>query len=215
MIAQSSQVAGKAMVLAPSTDYTRRQPSFQLIQNPPKNFMEQIHWVRGKTQAVVTISNTVPTESNYVFTFSGLTDLVGLNAFFDQYCIYSVAVSISPSFEGAGSTLYTFGTCYTAIDYDNVTTLGSAPLIEAYNSCVTFEMSAGQSIQRFYKPCVAPAIYNSSGAFSGYGVSRCWIDSAQTNVPHYGFRSFFISNTVSGLSCTFDFDVVVGLRNNM
>jgi hypothetical protein len=215
MIAQSSQVTGKAMVLAPSSDYTRRQPSFSLIQTPPKNFMSQIHWVRGKTQAVVTISNSVPTESNYSFTLNGLVDLAGLNGYFDQYCLYSVAVSIAPSFEGAGSTLYTFGTCLTAIDYDNVTNLGTAAAVEAYNSCVMFEMSPGQSIQRFYKPCVAPAIYNSSAAFSGYGISRCWIDSAQTGVPHYGFRSFFISNSVSGLSCTFDFDVVVGFRNNM
>jgi len=216
MIAQSSQVTGKAFVEAPTADYTRRQPSFALIQNPPKNFMQQIHWVRGKAQAVVTISNSVPTESNFAFTLSGLVDLAGLNAFFDQYCLYSIAVSIAPSFEGAGSTLYSFGTVCTAIDYDNVTNLsGGYVALEAYNSAAVFEMSPGQSIQRFYKPCVAPAIYNSSAAFSGYGVSRCWIDSAQTSVPHYGFRSIFISNTVSGLSCTFDFDVVVGFRNNM
>jgi hypothetical protein len=215
MIALSSQVSGKATVLAPAVDYSRRQPSFQLIQTPPKNFMDQIHWVRGKTQVVNTISTSAPTEANYSFTLAGLTDLAGLNGFFDQYCLYSITVSITPSFEGAGSTLYTFGTCFTAIDYDNVTTLGTSAAIQAYNSCVTFEISPGQSIQRFYKPCVAPAIYNSSAAFSGYGVSRCWIDSAQTSVPHYGFRSLFISNTVSGLSCTYDFDVVVGFRNNM
>lgn len=214
-VAQMSQVVGRGMVLAPAADYTRRQPSFQIIQTPPKNFREQIHWVRGSTQAVVTISNSVPTEANYTFTLGGLTDLAGLSGFFDQYCIYSVSVSVSPNFEGAGSTLYSFGTCFTAIDYDNVTSLGSAAAIQAYNSCVTFEMSPGQSVQRYYKPCVAPAIYNTSAAFSGYGVARCWIDSAETGVPHYGFRSFFISNTVSGLSCTLDFDVVVGFRNNM
>jgi len=214
-ITSSSQVAGKGMTLAPALDYTRRQPSFQLVQTPPRNFMDQIHWVRGKVQSTITVSNTAPTESNYTITLSGLVDLVGLASYFDQYCIYSLTANISPSFEGAGSTLYTFGTCFTAIDYDNVTPLGSVSAIEAYNSCVVFEMSAGQSIQRFLKPCVAPALYNSSAAFSGYGVARTWIDSASTGVPHYGFRTFFISNTVSGLSCTVDLDVVVGFRNNM
>jgi len=211
----SSQVIGKANVLAPAIDYQQRQRSFQLVQSPPRNFRESILWVRGKFQAIISISNSVPTENNFATTLSAFTDLAGLAGFFDQYCLYSHTCSITPSFEGAGSTLYNFGTCYTALDYDNVTNLGSADEIQAYNSCVTFEMTSGQSIQRFWKPCVAPAIYSASAAFAGYGVGRQWIDSSVTTVPHYGFRSYFISNTVSGMSVTFDVDGVIGFRNNI
>jgi len=215
-IAQSAQVAGKAFVEAPSQDFSRKMPSWLLIQHPPKQIRNQLIWIQGKRQVQLTISNSVPTEQNFSFQFQDLTDLVGLATYFDQYCIYSITANITPDFEGAGSTLYTFGTCATAIDYDNTTTLsGGFAAIEAYATCVIFEMSSGQSLTRYIKPCVAPALYTSAAAFSGYGVQRLWVDSATPNVPHYGFRSLYISNTVSGLSVTYDFNYVVGLRNNM
>jgi len=214
-IAQSAQVVGRGEVIVPSADFGRKAPSWMLTQTPPRNLRNQIIWVQGKLQTSLSISNTVPTESNVFFKFSDLTDLVGLAGFFDQYCIYSVTVNVTPDFEGAGSTLYTFGSVATAIDYDNITNLGQFALLEAYNSCVVAELTPSQSLQRYLKPCVAPALYTTTPAFSGYGVQRMWIDSSVTSVPHYGFRSIYISNSVSGLSVTYDFNYVVGLRNNI
>jgi len=214
-IAQSATVVGRGMVEVPSQDFGRRPPSWQLNQTPPRALRNQIIWVQGKTQAQLTISNSAPTEHNLSFQFADCTDLVGLAAFFDQYCLYSVTVNVSPDYEGAGSTLYTFGSVATAIDYDNVTNLGNLALVLAYSSCVVQELTSGQSLQRYIKPCVSPALYTSAAAFSGYGVSRMWVDSATTNVPHYGFRSFFVSNTVNGLSVTYDVNYVIGLRNNI
>jgi hypothetical protein len=214
-LAQSAQVVGRAFVEVPGQDFTRQAPSWLLVQHPPKQIRNQMIWVQGKTQTQQTISNSAPTEKNFSFQFSDLASLVGLASFFDQYCIYSVTANVTPDFEGAGSTLYTFGTCATAIDYDNVTNIGSLANIEAYASAVIFEMSSGQSLTRYLKPCVAPALYTSGASFSGYGVQRLWIDSSVTTVPHYGFRSFFVSNTVSGLTVTYDFNYIVGLRNNI
>lgn len=214
-IAQSATVVGRAMVEVPSMDFGRRPPSWLLNQQPPRSLRNQLYWVQGKTSTQLTISNSVPTEHNLSFQFSDVTDLVGLAAFFDQYCLYSVTVNITPDFEGAGSTLYTFGQAATAIDYDNVTNLGSLAQILAYSSCVQQEMTSGQSLQRYVKPCVAPALFTSGAAFSGYSVQRMWVDSSITSVPHYGFRSFFVSNTVNGLSVTYDINYVIGLRNNI
>lgn len=215
-IAQSATVVGRAMVEVPSQDFGRRPPSFLLNQTPPRSIRNQLYWIQGKTSTQLTISNSVPTEHNISFQFSDLTDLVGLASFFDQYCIYSVTVNITPDFEGAGSTLYTFGQCASAIDYDNINAVtgGLAGLL-SYASCVQQEMTSGQSLQRYLKPCVAPALYTASAAFSGYSVQRMWIDSSTTSVPHYGFRTLFVSNTVSGLSVTYDINYVVGLRNNI
>lgn len=203
------------MVQAPQQDFDRRVPSWMLTQTPPKSIRNQIYWIQGKLQTQLTISNSVPTESNYPFQFADLVDLVGLAAFFDQYCLYSVTVNITPDFEGAGSTLYTFGSCVTAIDYDNTTNLGVRDKVLAFSSAVVTELNTGQSVQRYIKPCVAPALYSTGASLSGYGVSRMWVDSNVTTVPHYGFRSFFVSNTVNGLSVTNDFTYIVGLRNNM
>jgi hypothetical protein len=215
LIAQSSTVVGRGFVEVPKQDFGRRPPSWMLNQTPPRSVRNQIYWIQGKNHFQTTISNSVPTEYNFGFTFADLADLVGLAAFFDQYCIYSVTVNLTPDFEGAGSTLYTFGTVATAIDYDNVNNVGTFAQVESYASCVIQELTSGQSLQRYIKPCVAPALYSSSAAFSGYGVNRMWVDSSVTSVPHYGFRSLFISNTVSGLSVSFDVNYIVGLRNNI
>jgi hypothetical protein len=198
----------------PQADYERGVPSWDLVQHPP-SLRNNITWVQGKVQIVQTISNSVPTEANQQFQLSFLADLVGLASYFDQYCIYAITASIAPSFEGAGSALYTFGTCITAIDYDNVSNLGSFAAVEAYNSAVVLEMTSGNAIQRFLKPCVAPALYTAGASFSGYGVKRMWIDSSVTTVPHYGLRILFISNSVSGLTATIDLNYVVGFRNNI
>jgi len=215
-IAQSAQVVGRAEVIVPGADFDRKVPSWQLVQAPPKNLRSQLYWIQGKRQQVLTISNSVPTENNVSFQFQDLADLYGLATYFDQYCLYSVTVNITPDFEGAGSTLYTFGAVATAIDYDNTNSLsGGFVALEAFNSCVVAELTPSQSLQRYIKPCVAPALYTSGAAFSGYGVQRLWVDSATPNVLHYDFRSIFISNTVSGLSCSIDYNYVVGLRNNI
>jgi hypothetical protein len=215
-IAQSAQVVGRGEVIVPSQDFARRMPSWLLVQSPPRELRNQIYWIQGKRQQTLTISNSVPTENNVSFQFQDLTDLYQLTTYFDQYCLYSITVNITPDFEGAGSTLYTFGSVATAIDYDNTNSLGGGfAALESFNSCVVCELTPSQSLQRYLKPCIAPALYTSGAAFSGYGVQRLWVDSSTPNVPHYGFRSIFIANTVSGLSCTMDYNYVVGLRNNI
>jgi hypothetical protein len=214
-IAQSATVVGRAMVEVPHQDFGRRPPSWLLNQSPPRNIRNQLYWIQGKTQSQLTVSNSAPTEHNLSFAFSDLSTLSSLAGYFDQYCIYSVTVNVTPDFEGAGSTLYTFGSCATAIDFDNVTNVGSLANVLSFSSCVVQEMTSGQSLQRYIKPCVAPALYTSAASFSGYGVSRMWVDSSTTGVPHYGFRSFFVSNTVSGLSVTYDVNYIIGLRNNI
>jgi hypothetical protein len=213
--AQSTRVAGNAEVLTNRADFEFPVPDWRLTQNP-SSLRNNITWVQAKVQATQAISNSAPTEKNFLFSLSGFIDIAGLAGYFDQYCIHTVTVSVTPQFEGAGSTLYTFGTCVTAIDYDNVTNLGSLDQIEAFQSSQTFEMSAGQSIQRVLQPCVAPALYTTvgSGTLSGYGLARSWVDSANPGVPHYGFRSFFVTNTVSGNAVVYDIAAIIGFRNN-
>jgi len=210
----SQVVVGKAFNNFPPADLERPIPNWSLTQHSP-SLRNNITWVIGHTQVAQAISNSVPTEVTFPFRLSDVTDLSGLSSFFDQYCLYSVVWSCSAAYEGAGSTLYTFGSVATAIDYDNASNLGSQALYLAYQSCVVEELSAGQSIQRYVKPCVAPALYNSTPAFSGYSVGRYWVDSSNTGVPHYGIRAFFTSNTVSGAGVVFDLTYVIGFRNNI
>jgi len=195
----------------PKEDFFRRQGSWLLTQTPPRNISRQIYWVKSNLELAVTVSASAPTEFNTSFALSGLTDTAGLAGFFDQYCIYSVVVSIN--FNYSGTTPGGLGTMITAIDYDNVTNLGSFAAVEAYESALVTKVNPTQSVQRLVHPAVAPALYSGS-AFTNFGISRMWVDSANTSTPHYGFRSFFISNVGTTLTATFDFAFVVGFRNS-
>jgi len=212
MMIASTKSTGVADVSFPREDLFRRQASWLLTQTPPRNISNQIYWVKSQLELTQTISASVPTEFNTSFALSGLTDTAGLAGFFDQYCIYSVIASIT--FNYSGTTPSGLGTMLTAIDYDNVGNLGSFAAVEAYESCLATKVSPTQSVQRLIHPAVAPALYSGS-AFNNFGISRMWVDSANTATPHYGFRSYFISNVGTTLTAVYDFTFVVGFRNTI
>lgn len=210
MMISSTRSTGAAEVSFPREDLVRRQGSWLLTQTPPRSISNQIHWVKGTNEKSTTISASVPTEFTINFNLSDFTNLAGLAGYFDQFCIYSATVNIN--FNYTGATPNALGTMITAIDYDNVTFLGAFSEYEAYESALTTKVTATQSVQRLIKPCVAPALYSGS-AFTNYGISRMWVDSASPGTPHYGFRSYFISNTGTTLTATFDYHCVFGFRN--
>jgi hypothetical protein len=212
----SSRTASAAQTQFPKEDLVRRNRSWLLTQSPPRSIANQIYWVRGNFQlaAGTGISNSVPSELNFSFAFSDLVDNVGLATYFDQYCIYSVVITVTANYIASNTNSTGFGTCTTAIDFDNVTPLGSYPLIVAYESAQTTELTLGTSIQRLIHPCVAQAVYSGS-AFSNFAVSRTWIDSTNTSTPHYGFRSIFVNNGVAGFKVDYNASYIVGLRNNI
>lgn len=212
MVIASTKTTASAETTFPKEDLFRRKSSWLLTQSPPRVIGNQIYWIQGKVETSGTVSASVPTEFNFAFHFSDLTNLVGLASFFDQYCIYSVVVSIN--FNYSGTTPSGLGTMFTAIDFDNIATLGSAALIESYESCLTTKVTATQSVQRLVHPCISPALYSGS-AFTNFGLLRGWVDSANTGTPHYGFRSYFISNVGTTLTVNYDFNFVIGLRNSI
>jgi len=212
VLVASTRTTGRESTNFPANDLLRSAPSFNLTQRPPMNIRGQIHWVQGNFQRVSTLSASANTEVNYTFAVSDVSSLAGILSYFDQYCIYSIVITVQCNDVGVSATTET-GRGYTAIDYDNITNIGSENAISAYGTCVQF--IPGRSVQqRFIKPCVAPAVYNSGSVFTGFGVGRCWLDSASPSIPHYGFRSYFAANTVSGLNIDYLITYVIGLRNN-
>lgn len=212
MLVASSRSTGKESTNFPAADLQRSAPSFMLTQSPPKNIRGQIHWVQGIFIRVNGLSASANTEINFSFTLNDVASLAGIQSYYDQYCIYSVVMTIQCNDVGVSASTET-GRGYTAIDYDNTTNLGSENAIGAYGTCVAF--IPGRSVQqRLIKPCVAPTVYNTGAAFTGFGVGRCWLDCASPNIPHYGFRSYYAGNAVSGLNIDYIGTYTIGLRNN-
>jgi len=210
-----SRNASAVLTQFPKDDYQRRQRNWLLTETPPKSISNQIVWIRGTAAlaASLGISNSAPFESNYSFNFANLTDLSGLTGYFDQYCIYSVVVTISCNYIASNTNSRGFGTLTTAIDYDNVNNVGSLAQVQAFESAMTTELTTGTSHQRLIKPTVAPALY-SGGSFTNFGISRMWVDGSNNTTPHYGLRTFFVNNGVAGLVVDINAVLTVGLRNN-
>lgn len=158
------------------------------------------------------ISTSVPVEYNYSFTIATVTpEYSVLTSLFDQYCIHSVIVHLNTLNFSTNSG--TAGRVTTAIDYDNVATLGSEASVQEFSSAQTVEISPGLSIERAINPCVDPQLYQTAG--TGYGAARMWVDSASTAVQHYGFRSYWSNNTVSSLSFDLIVTTIIGFRNSI
>jgi len=212
MMVSSTRGSAIAQVDFPKEDFFRRNRSWQLTQSPPKSVSNQIHWVKTTFNSAQIISTVAPTEVNFSFALSDFVDTAGLAGFFDQFCIYSAIVNVS--FNYSGTTPGGLGQVVTAIDYDNVGNLGLLSAVQAFESALTTKIVPDQSIQRLIHPTVSPALYNGT-LFTDFGLSRMWIDSASPATPHYGFRSFYISNVGTVLTAQYDRTCVIGFRNNI
>jgi hypothetical protein len=196
-------------------DLTAKPKNWLLTERVPRNFLSMPFWTQQSTLVTqfVTANNNY-FEFNISFLLSLFTSVTALTTVFDQYCFESVTVSVTPKNNALGFEVYGF--MITAIDYDSVAPLGLASSLEQYSTALVTELISGQSIQRALHPTVAPAIYNSVGSgFSGYGVARMWVDAANVNVPHYGFRSAYSNPAGINNPIELDYTIVaiMGFRN--
>lgn len=190
------------------TDFSLKPVSGIYNARPPRNWMSQIHWVRGSYQTVVTTSTTAITEQNNSFTLSTFLSAAGSYAgIFDQYYIDSVAITVANNSPQGGT-----GVCpqvYSALDWDSVSTLGSLALIAAFNNCNISTLAAGTSVTRYISPSNATTVATSATS----GVTRTWIDSIYTAIPFYGWR--LIVNNTPGAAVQLDvtFSTLFAFRN--
>jgi hypothetical protein len=210
LLASSHHSAGKANVLQVAADFARRVPSWALTQSPPKNINSQIYWVQTNSDNGLSISSAVPTFLGQTFQATDSALTTALCASFDQYCIYAVYIRLT--MQGAFGGTYS-GTVVTCFDYDSVAALGSYSAYLQYNSADECPLTSPLSIERFLKPCVAAELYTGSVA-GAYGVTRSWIDSASTSIPHYGFRAAFTGNVNASLVVTVSWTSIFGFRNS-
>jgi len=200
-----------------SADYSRRPPTNVFNQHPPKNISNRITWIEYDTDIrSQAVSGTSDVEFNYTFQLNDNTNLSGLLSYFDQYAIYCVFISYAIPFSSGSSVIFgsTLGRLTTAIDYDNITNLGSEPAVQAYSSSQTWEMQPGKSVQRYIKPAFSTALYSGS-AFNAYGLGRMFVDAATAGTPWYGIRSYVTHTSTAGFTIDVNMRYIVAFRNNI
>jgi hypothetical protein len=189
------------LVPVPTGDVLAKPVRMELSQHPPKQIRNKIFWIQQTCviNSGISVSSSIDTEGGFGFTLSQLGDYTALTSIFDQYCIYSVLVAIQVNAAGLTNTAARYGRLTTALDFDNVLSLGSESANMQFSTARTTNLVANMAVQRYILPCVAPALYGGS-TFSSYGIARSWCDSASTNTQHYGLRVYFSGNNASNVT---------------
>jgi len=149
---------------------------------PPRNFRFRPVWLQSNyTFSFNTVIGTV-NENNLVFTYGNSNAPTNI---FDQYSLDSVMVTFTTN--GFSATNGNFGTLVTAIDYDDVGTLGSVSTLRGYPTVAQQDLNNGKAVSRSIYPTLS--LQNYAGpATTGYTPSRVWVDSGNVSVQWYGLR---------------------------
>jgi len=208
----SSHRGGPAMRVTVPEDMARQAISTLITQSPPKNLRTKIVWITQQVNIVsqLSISNSVYTEANYAFKLTDISNYSTWSSLFDQFCLYSVSISVVPI--APNLTTGALGRLTTAIDYDNTNNLSTEFAVQQYSSALTVEVSPGMTVQRFIKPCNKSGVYAGTSVTNG-SVSRLWVDANAQAVSHYGFRSIWNLNNYSSLTADYLATYCVGFRN--
>lgn len=170
---------GSALTVTVPEDLKSMPTQWMFNERPPKNFLSQTHWIQFTQDSHITTSTTIPTESNQAVQLSSFDGASGVTSVFDQYSCYCFTVTVSPwNNISASNSLQV----WTALDYDNASAIGVSG-IQQFGSCNLSTLAAGESVERFVKPCVDPSLYS-----GGYGAGRFWVDSGSPSVYFYGIR---------------------------
>jgi hypothetical protein len=202
---QAGEQAGRVTVPA---DFSFRPASYALTESPPRNIRSKIFWLQMTLNKVSggNVSTSIDTEVGQSFQVNDLSYASSFSSLFDQYCIYSVVCNIATRNGNSNS----IGRLTTAIDTDNVTSLGSEAAVQAFSSSQTVVLRPEMTVQRYIKPSISSFAYQGSG--TGYAPARAWCDLANTSIAHYGIRLYFTGNSASGfvydMTCTY----TIGLR---
>jgi len=132
---------------------------------------------------IISTSTTIPTFGATSFSVNSLDQISQLAAVFDQYRIDEIECWCIPNQLGlnAGGA----GLLYSVVDYDDSSNLSTIGQAEDYTNCLCSPSNEGH--YRRFVPHAAVAMY--SGSFTSYGnVASPWIDTASTNVQHYGLK---------------------------
>jgi hypothetical protein len=181
--------------------------SVGFVASPPRNVLSQIYWVRQNTNSAFATSASALVESNLSFTNTlDLLQAANYNAVFDQYYLHSVMVTLS---NGSGAASAVLPEIFTAIDFDNISNLGSITAITAFETCNTAILAAGKSVTRLIKPCIS----TNTGTNTAI-VTRQWVNTTYTNVQFNGLRIIAAQTSVPttidvSISCLWAFRNVI------
>jgi len=210
-IATTNTGASQGLVQRAPADSRLKPMVMTIIQSPPKNFPSMVYWLRISVDDTISFTSVINTGAR-TFQISDMARAVAHATNFDQYCIHTVIANFAPMM-APGSTI-TPGVFASAIDFDSSSVPTGPGQLEEYFSYLSMSMAPGTVQERVIHPCVTAALYSGSAVFSGYGVSRSWVDSANTSVPHYGVKYAYVGSS-GNMVIKAIYTYVIGFRNGI
>lgn len=146
------------------------------------------------------------------FNLNALPNSSEFTSLFDQYKIMKVKLRWIPfgdsvnmpiaTMTGTSSLVSPGGPLITVIDYDdNTAPTAAADLLQYQTSKVT---PIPKPLSMTIRPKFATEIYRSAVS-TGYGARSGWLDTASSDIPHYGVKYYM--NAPSALSSSYTYQV--------
>ncbi len=151
---------------------------------------------------LITSSNTVNTAHSSQCQLSWFADSGSLTNLFDQYRIDFMELRLLPcnQMQLSSTSVEQNGICYVVADYDDASLLSSTA--SALNYQKLDMVLPGNKLIRRIKPRAMTATGQSGSSTVTASVTThgLWIDAANPNVLHYGFKYFIPQSSTTNLN---------------
>jgi len=157
-----------------------------------------IVWDVVKITNLITTAVGGITEVNFAVTLNSHPQSASWTALFDQWTIPQFSVSFESQMPPGSVTAPAI--LFTALDFDNNTTIGSVSAIEDFSTCDSHPMNPQTTFVRSVRPTCKSALL--AGSLVNAGTQRSWVDSTQPGVFFFGIRSIATATAaVYNISC--------------
>ncbi len=172
----------------------------------PRNFLRSVDsrpYMFYKCVDKGLLTSTTGAEGLYGFSgsLSDLSEVASYTSVFDQYRITQLILHILPAVQlsttASASPPYSY--LYVVTDYDDKTPLASASLALNYQNISI--VGPGRGHQRTIRPHVnIYAADDPNTAQPAQSLTSPWLDCAQTNTAHYGFKCSVLQQTSTNIA---------------
>lgn len=176
---------------------TRRRPRFNRVprsrmSNNNRTYMFKRHVDLG-SQA---LSNAATTTGGFSFQLDEVPNFTEFTALYDVYRIAAVKVSCmynATDIQVQATVPYSTVRWVSVIDFNSSGNLGSFNDAREFQTAVvrTYPDARKSTFSRYLKPKFLTGVEDDSSTIVSGGNRKGWLNTAQPDIPHYGYRFFF------------------------
>jgi hypothetical protein len=168
-------------------------------------------WQTVELGTQTTSSSGADVPGNNVLSIASVPGISSWLAVFDQYKIAELEAWLTLSCSSGQGIVDNFR-FYNVVDYDDGNNI-TAIQAQQYSNCV--DAGRNEAVYRRWRPhCQAGILNNSSGIAGSMNIPSPFIDSARTDIPHFGLK-WVLTATSTTVVMALRYRVHLQFRNNI